>query len=111
MFATLIGPDLTKLLLDLVYAAALGAITLSWGYIRAHTSVAQRALLADLAETVVPLMRDALPTLTKSDALNRGVTRVTAWLAKRGIRLDEAEIEAALERAWEAAQAKDVTAS
>ncbi|MHB1870872.1 MAG: hypothetical protein ACYCT1_08460 [Steroidobacteraceae bacterium] len=102
-------------LLNLVYLGALAAIgavapkAIAW--FRAHTTAKQRAILAGLADAVVPWLEKEYPALPGADQFNQGVSTVLTWLRARGITIHRTEVAAEIQRAYAQAKANGVLAA
>lgn len=90
-------PDLNALLLLVLKAVALAAITFLWP--RVKTLIAH-LLLSRYARYVVPLIQRLYPQLTGKERMDKAKALVDAWLRRWHVPLTLEEIEAAIEAAW-----------
>ena len=103
--------SLSAILGDLVFLLILtgGPLALQWlrsaqqaaaAYYRAHTSVGERQVLDGLAGDAVAWAERYASSPAGRVKFKEAVAMVQAALDRRGIRLDVAEIEAAVQSAW-----------
>lgn len=66
----------------------------------AHTTKAERAVLAQMAEFAVPFVEREFAALSGSGQMEEAVKLVNGWLSSKGLSITVKEIGAAIESAW-----------
>lgn len=77
----------------------------------ANTTTEERAILADLAKSAVAWVERYASSPAGQDKFKQAVNLVQGWLVKRGIHIDLAEVEAAIQDAYAALKTSGVLAA
>jgi hypothetical protein len=106
MLATILRPWI----LDGVYLAVFFAVSLTVprlrAYYLAHTTAQERSVLSGLAEAAVPYVSEVFASLTGAAKFDRAVGCVLRWLDARGIAISQEEVQAEVQRAYDAARGR-----